>query len=331
MKRIITSILRLSLLSALMLISACSEDEDPPLLGVIGFQADADNPFKITFSVQTENVTEYSWDFGDDAGTSTEVNPTYTYADAGAYEVVLTATGQGGTTTASVTVTIATSISEMLSGGPNATDGKTWVLSTSVTTGSDGAGHVSNLMNILFGAPDNALSSISGIPIGLEAEYDNEFTFYDDGSYSIDPVNGSVLSSVVHARVLEEQSLTTITDVSESTSTLPMAAATFTPATNATWSLSHDDHIVTAYNEIGVPADQIVSEEITFDFPGNPSTKQARIVLSDNQFLGFWGGTPTYIIKSISAERMQIAVPINGLVEYYPAPTLMITFTFVPK
>lgn len=34
----------------------------------------------------------YSWDFGDETGTSTEQSPVYTYADAGTYNVTLTVT-----------------------------------------------------------------------------------------------------------------------------------------------------------------------------------------------------------------------------------------------
>ncbi|MEP3387691.1 MAG: PKD domain-containing protein [Reichenbachiella sp.] len=331
MKRLITSVLSLAMLSGLLFISACTEDEEPPVLGVIGSEADADDPYKITFSVLAENVTEYSWDFGDDEGTSTDASPTYTYAESGSYEVSLTATGAGGTTDASVTITIAASINEMLSGGPSATDGKTWVLSTVATTGSDGAGDVSNSMAILLGAPDNGLSSINGAPIGLEAEYDNEYTFHHDGSYTVDPKNGSVLAGAVHANVLAQFELATITDISETVAALPMAAVTYTPATDATWSLSVADHTVSAYNELGRDEASIVKEDVVFEFPGDPVTKQARIQLTKEQFLGVWGGNPTYIIKSISADKMQISVPINGISDYYPAPTLMFTFTFVPK
>jgi PKD repeat protein len=38
----------------------------------------------------------YEWDFGDDTGTSTDPNPTYTFADVGTYMVVLTATNDFG-------------------------------------------------------------------------------------------------------------------------------------------------------------------------------------------------------------------------------------------
>jgi PKD repeat protein len=39
---------------------------------------------------------EYEWDFGDGTGTSTEVNPSYTYQAVGTYVVTLTATNELG-------------------------------------------------------------------------------------------------------------------------------------------------------------------------------------------------------------------------------------------
>ncbi|MFQ6052240.1 MAG: PKD domain-containing protein [Candidatus Hydrothermarchaeota archaeon] len=50
-------------------------------------------------------VVAWFWDFGDGVGTSTEQNPTYTYANAGSYEVTLTVTDDNGATD-SVTKTV---------------------------------------------------------------------------------------------------------------------------------------------------------------------------------------------------------------------------------
>jgi PKD repeat protein len=53
--------------------------------------------FTVTFENQSKDAISYSWDFGD-GNTSTEVNPTHTYAEEGIYVVVLTGTGTTGDT-----------------------------------------------------------------------------------------------------------------------------------------------------------------------------------------------------------------------------------------
>jgi PKD repeat protein len=59
----------------------------------------------ITFTNTSENATSYSWDFGD-GNSSTQVNPTHSYANSGMYNVQLTATGEGGTNTSGSTITV---------------------------------------------------------------------------------------------------------------------------------------------------------------------------------------------------------------------------------
>ncbi len=61
------------------------------------YTANEGNPLTIHFENQSQNVSQYSWDFGDGIGTSTEEDPSYTYAETGTYTVSLTATGEGGT------------------------------------------------------------------------------------------------------------------------------------------------------------------------------------------------------------------------------------------
>lgn len=52
-------------------------------------------------STSTNYPTSYSWNFGD--GTSSQQNPSHTYATAGTYNVTLTVTNQWGSTTSAVT------------------------------------------------------------------------------------------------------------------------------------------------------------------------------------------------------------------------------------
>lgn len=54
------------------------------------------NDLLVKFTNASTDAVSYSWEFGDEAGTSTEVNPSYTYAEAGSYVVALTAKGVNG-------------------------------------------------------------------------------------------------------------------------------------------------------------------------------------------------------------------------------------------
>lgn len=65
----------------------------------------ATNLLTATFANTSSNATSYAWNFGD-SGTSTDANPTHTYATDGTYTVVLTATNGCGSVTASQTVTV---------------------------------------------------------------------------------------------------------------------------------------------------------------------------------------------------------------------------------
>ncbi len=49
------------------------------------------SPLNVDFSAGTNPTPDVYWDFGDGVGTSTALNPTYTYADTGSYEVMFIA------------------------------------------------------------------------------------------------------------------------------------------------------------------------------------------------------------------------------------------------
>jgi len=71
-------------------------------------------PLEVQFSGElsdrgAEDPPTYAWDFGDGA-TSTEVNPTHTYAEPGTYEATLTVTDAAGTTTDTVTINVRTDV-----------------------------------------------------------------------------------------------------------------------------------------------------------------------------------------------------------------------------
>jgi PKD repeat protein len=94
---------------SLGLFSACSNDDDDPAPAPgasFQFEVNPDNTLEVTFKNYSANATSYAWDFGDNSGTSTEKDPTYTYADGGTYTVKLTATGEGGSAEHTKEVTV---------------------------------------------------------------------------------------------------------------------------------------------------------------------------------------------------------------------------------
>lgn len=81
-------------LAFLTFASSCKKDEAEAISG-FSYKADENNFLLINFTNASQNFASLSWDFGDGA-TSTEENPSHTYASAGSYTVKLSATGKGG-------------------------------------------------------------------------------------------------------------------------------------------------------------------------------------------------------------------------------------------
>ena len=127
MKKI--SFLFLSMLMVSTIFFSCSKDEKVVPEPIARFTATADttNPFLIIFTNDSQNADTYIWAFGDGSAISTEMSPTHTYAEAGDYSVTLTATGKGGVSTSTKTVTVeGFTLAQFLSGTDAA--GKSWYL-----------------------------------------------------------------------------------------------------------------------------------------------------------------------------------------------------------
>ncbi len=85
-------------LMLLTIITGCKKEESDPLKPISSFQftISEENPLEVTFRNYSKYADTYLWDFGDNKGTSTEENPTYTYEDGGSFEVKLTASSSVG-------------------------------------------------------------------------------------------------------------------------------------------------------------------------------------------------------------------------------------------
>lgn len=272
--------------------------------------------YTVTFNPTVTDVDTYSWDFGDNL-TSTETKPVHTYAKSGTYTVTLTVKGGGGTAVATDEITIVASFSELLTGGPSATNGKTWILSTAVTSG-DGLYGVTTAMDpILFAFTDNFLNTYS-----FEAEYDNEFTFYDDGTYKMDPKNGHVLAGALYGMINGIV-------IGEPVFDIEMCIATFSPPASATWTVHNDDLTVDAITD--PETSDIPPAHANVTFTGKP-----WISLSAGAYFGVldFPTTAKFIVKDIAADKMNVILfncEYGYDEQYMTLPTHLVQLTYIPK
>ncbi len=307
MKKIVSYFLSVILLTSLF---SCGDDSVSPPIAEIFYEVDGDNPYMFNFSTKDENVVSYSWNFGDETS-SIESQPTHIYEMSGNYTVTLTAKGEGGEVIATKQIGISASLEEMLSGGSSFANGKTWVMSTTANSGTDG---VSNKVietmtgaDVEFPATDNLLTVI-----GLGAEYDNLFSFKYDGSYSINLVNDNCVAGYLYS-VMQGLNMTTITDYG-------LVQSELTTPTAANWTLEEGvDLDIDAVTDLG--NDNF--EEVTVTF-----NDVDVITFNNGGFIGFLDYTNKAIIREITPNRISLTLFLHGVLQHPDKPSNMVTATF---
>jgi PKD repeat protein len=175
LQRIFMSFFIIGVLS-LVVLNSCKKDDDDDTqtqnpVASFQFEVNATNFLEVSFTNFSQNATSYIWDFGD-GESSTEKDPTHTYATAGNYSVKLTAKNAASASadfTQAITITEPNEAYKLLTGDVS----KTWKLyrvGTSMSFGEDAsnpAGWWAGLIN------DGARPCL----------YTQEFTFHYDGTY----------------------------------------------------------------------------------------------------------------------------------------------------
>ncbi|HUX97261.1 MAG TPA: PKD domain-containing protein [Bacteroidales bacterium] len=315
--------LLISNLIILLTIGLYSCKEDPP---VCDFDYSADG-LTVTFTAKSTNTDSYLWDFGDGEN-STEMNPVHKYSGGGDFEVKLTVTGGGGTDSKKGTVTVTLSTEDvkvMLTGGPDAANGKTWVLKTDAITEGDGASAVEPSMVVLIPVPADFYGWM-----GREKDdgRKEEFTFKYDGSYSINTKNDTIVAISLFAFV------NNITVVNSNSPYGTCRATGYTPPSGATWTLNETDIIVDAITNPSETNAPPAHGNVTF-------TGKRWLSFSTNSYIGFLDFTTSsnVIIESISPTQMKIALMVcmyagagtPAGMPYINYPTHIYHMTFVTK
>ncbi|HEX2970363.1 MAG TPA: PKD domain-containing protein [Bacteroidales bacterium] len=153
--------------------------------GVIKFRVESN---RVTFELTSTNTESFEWNFGDGDSVSTEMNPIHVYSDFGkTYTVNLVLKGPGGQTilTEDVTIPEMTGM-EMLTGGENCPDGKSWQLSATAELYEAKPGASMTIVKT-FKASSFSESGFSGI-------VSDRFIFKNNGSFIIHP-SGSTITA----------------------------------------------------------------------------------------------------------------------------------------
>jgi PKD repeat protein len=305
-------------ISALVLMAitfvACDK-QDPPTAEITSTVTD----YSVTFTASASNTTSYLWDFGDGT-TSAEANPVHVYNMSGTFTVTLTVKGDGGTAMATDEVEILPSVVEMLSGGPAALNGKTWVLSPEYVAGVDGGGVINNDMWVMLPTSENALTEI-----GMGKEYDNEFTFHNNGTYEVNIKNDTAITATLFGIFGGEVSLFT-----NENNALGLNMSTYTAPENATWTLHTEDLVIDAITDPMGTAVPAPHADITI-------TGKKWVSLSEGAYFGIldFPTTRKFIIKEITPEKMTVALFIcaywSDPMGSGSIPTFLYHLTFVPK
>jgi PKD repeat protein len=174
----------------------CGEETSQIATLVVNQQPIANFSFEIanmqtTFTNTSQNATSYNWDFGDESGTSTFENPTYTYTSNGNFEVILTASNGTCNDLYSQTINVITDIETVNNANltifPNPTSGKLTLISNDLNI---------NMVDII----DVTGKVISSQQKTLNTEFNLDLSNYPSGVYIL-RIRGEKL--VLHHKVIK--------------------------------------------------------------------------------------------------------------------------------
>ncbi|WP_298649432.1 PKD domain-containing protein [uncultured Proteiniphilum sp.] len=288
---------------------ACSDDgsqTDLPLSAVIFHSIDGK---QVAFTALTHSAVNWEWDFGD-GNVSTEKDPVHVYEEGGYYIATLTAKDNTGNSV-STKMNLAVSLPPyaLLTGNHTAEgyDGKTWKLTMSHTVNDklvNSDADFSLLDDDIPSLPAGAFS----VYVGLPEAYNDEFTFYYDGSYRHNTSDGTSFGGIVYATNLQQLGAAQITktggkavfgqDLFALTTYTPDASATFVFNENEDFIIPTIPDFATGTQPPGIPVITYPGR-MTLDFPDSDA------------FIGIRDFHRKVIVQEITSSFMRVVMFIT--------------------
>ncbi|MDR2816703.1 MAG: PKD domain-containing protein [Proteiniphilum sp.] len=264
------------------------------------------NGKQVAFTALTHSAVNWEWNFGD-GNVSTEKDPVHVYEEGGYYIATLTAKDNtGNSVTVKVNLAVSLTPYTLLTGDHTAEGygGKTWKLTMSHTVNdklvNSDAG-LSLLAPNIPSLPSGAFNTYVGLP---EA-YNDEFTFYYDGSYRHNPSDGTSFGGIVYAMVLQQMGLSQITKTGGKAALGQDAFAltTYTPDEEATFVLNENEDFTiptvpafaTGIQPPGIPVITYPGV-MTLDFPDS------------GEFIGIRDFHRKVIVQEITSNSMRLVM-----------------------
>lgn len=305
MKRNINYLSLVLLYLLVFLFPTCTKSDsqvDLPLSALIFHSIDGK---KVAFTALSHNAVSWEWDFGD-GNLSSDKDPVHIYEDGGYYVATLTAKDiAGNSVTNKVNLAVSLTPYALLTGNHTAEgyDGKTWKLTMSHTVNDKLVNSDANFSLLAPNIPSLPAGAFS-VYVGLPEAYNDEFTFYYDGSYRHDTTDGTSFGGIVYAMVLQQMGLTQITKVGGKAALGAdlFALTTFTPGENDTFVLNENENftIPTAPafatgTQSGIPV-VTYPNVMTLDFPNS------------NAFIGIRDFHRKVIVQEITNSSMRLVM-----------------------
>ncbi len=286
--------------------SSCSSEEtgdDLPLSALIFHSIDGK---KAALTALTHSAVSWEWDFGD-GNTSNEKDPVHQYGEGGYYKVKLTAKDNAGNSvTAQVSLAVALTPYALLTGDHTAEgyDGKTWKLTMAHTVNDKLVNSDANFSLLAPKIPSLPQGAFD-VYVGLKEAYNDEFTFYYDGSYKHSTSDGTSFGGIVYAMILQQMGSSQITKVGGKAALGAdlFALSTYTPDKNTTFVLNENDDFTvptitkfaTGTQPPGIPV-VTYPDVMTLDFPNS------------NAFIGIRDFHRRVIMQEITNNTMRLVM-----------------------